>query len=75
MGSCAHLVKISAEVGPGRPCIRALMDHGSGGRLYFLRIALVQMVYLSSVSRSRPSMSKRQARTGGKLLRGQLSVN
>jgi hypothetical protein len=27
----------------------------------------VEMVYLSSVSRRRPSMSKRQARMGGKL--------
>jgi hypothetical protein len=36
-------------------------------RPYFARIAFVQMVYLSSESRRRPSMSKRHARTGGKL--------
>ena len=52
---------------PGRPCNFALMDQGKGGLLYLERMALVQMVYLSSESRRSPSMSKRQARIGGRL--------
>lgn len=58
---------MAPETVPGRPCIFALIDHGIGSRPYFARIVLVHIVYLSSESIRRPSMSKRHARTGGKL--------
>lgn len=54
-------------VGPGLPCICALMFHGRSGFPYSRKTAFVQMVYLSSESIRRPSMSKRQARMAGSL--------
>lgn len=43
------------------------MDHGKGGLPCICRISFVMMVYLSSVSSKRPSISKRQARMRGNL--------
>lgn len=43
------------------------MDHGSIGFPNSWRMELVISVYLSSESIRRPSMSKRQARTRGRL--------
>lgn len=57
---------LTADV-PGRPCSCALIDHGIGGLPYFASIILSQIVYLSSESIINPSISSRQARTGGKL--------
>ena len=45
------------------------IDHGMFGFPYLFRTALVAIVYFSSESISNPSMSKRHARTGGKLFR------
>jgi len=52
--------------GPGRPCICALMFQGRSGLPYSWSSSLVQIVYKSSESMSSPSMSKRQARMGGR---------
>lgn len=66
--------KISVAEAAGRPWSCALMDQGSGGLLYFFKRVFVTMVYLSSESRRSPSMSKRQARIGGKSVRGAMIV-
>lgn len=42
------------------------MFQGKSGRPFSLRIVLVTFVYMSSEFIRRPSMSKMQARTGGK---------
>lgn len=55
-------------VGPGRPWSWALMCHGRLGLPYSLRTSLVHMVYLSSESIKRPSMSKRHALMVGSLM-------
>lgn len=43
------------------------MDHGSEGFPYSCRMEFVMAVYLSSESMRSPSISKRHARTGGRL--------
>jgi hypothetical protein len=52
--------------GPGRPCSCDLMFHGSSGLPNSRRTSFVQIVYLSSESMRRPSMSKRHARMTGR---------
>ena len=54
--------------GPGRPCNCALIFHGRSGLPYSCKISFVHIVYRSSESMSRPSISKRQARIGGRLV-------
>lgn len=54
--------------GCGRPCSWALIDQGSEGLPYIARTSFVIMVYLSSESINRPSMSKRHARMRGSLI-------
>ena len=53
--------------GPGRPCNWALIFQGREGLPYSCKITLLHLVYMSSVSRRSPSMSKRQARIVGNL--------
>ena len=52
---------------PGRPCIWALILHGSEGLPHWSKMMLLQSVEMSSESIRSPSMSKRQARIAGKL--------
>lgn len=53
--------------GPGLPCICALICHGNSGFPYLFSTSFVQIVYLSSLSMRRPSMSNRQALIAGRL--------
>ena len=53
--------------GPGRPCSCALMCHGRSGLPNSRRTWLVQMVYRSSESIKRPSISNRHALIAGGL--------